>query len=62
MDINSKPATMEEMQSQRDEWWDSLTNEDKEKLYQDQKDAEEHFYNQKQSKEDFLGPNSHLGV
>jgi len=50
MSENLEKITMEEMQSQHDEWWNSLTNEDKEKLYQDQKDAEEYFYNQKQSK------------
>ena len=49
MQENSKPITMEEMQSQHNEWWDSLTNEEKEKLYQDQKDAEDYFYNQRQS-------------
>jgi|TARA_R110000782_G_scaffold87008_6_gene168473 hypothetical protein len=62
MDRNSRPVTMEEMQSQHDEWWDSLTSEEKEKLFHQQKEAEDYFYSLKQSKEDFLGPNSHLGV
>ena len=62
MEKTSEPITMEEMQALHDEWWDSLTNEDKEKLFRQQKEAEDFFYNQKQTKEDLLGPNNHLGI
>ena len=36
-----KTATMEDHQSEHDAWWDSLTNEDKEKLYEEAERAEE---------------------
>jgi hypothetical protein len=36
-----KPVTQEEKQSQHDDWWDSLTNEEKEKLYEEAERAEE---------------------
>ena len=36
-----KTATMEDHQSEHDVWWDSLTNEDKEKLYEEAERAEE---------------------
>jgi len=40
--------TLEESQANHNEWWDSLTNEDKERLYNEQKEAEEYFHNIKQ--------------
>jgi|TARA_R100001163_G_C5039534_1_gene177989 TRAP-type C4-dicarboxylate transport system substrate-binding protein len=48
---DSKPVTMEEMVAQHDEWWNSLSDKDKEKLFQEQKEAEEYFYNIKQQKD-----------
>ena len=36
-----RKVTMEEKQSEHDDWWDSLTNEEKEKLYDDAERAEE---------------------
>jgi len=33
---NSKPITMEEMTNLHDEWWNSLTNEQKQKLVNEQ--------------------------
>ena len=36
---NPKPVTMEEKQSEHDNWWDSLTNEQKQQLYNDQEEA-----------------------
>ena len=36
-----KPVTQEEKQSEHDDWWDSLTNEEKEKLYEEAERAEE---------------------
>ena len=47
----SKPVTMEEMVAQHDEWWNSLSDKDKEKLFQEQKEAEDYFYNIKQQKD-----------
>ena len=35
----SKSVTQEEKQSQHDDWWDSLTNEQKQQLYNDQEEA-----------------------
>ena len=46
---NSKPITMEEMTNLHDEWWNSLSEEEKVKLFQEQKEAEDYFYNIKQS-------------
>ena len=34
-----KPVTQEEKQSQHDDWWNSLTEEQKQKLYTDQEEA-----------------------
>ena len=34
-----KPVTQEEKQSQHDDWWNSLTDEEKQKLYTDQEEA-----------------------
>lgn len=34
----SKPVTMEETQSNHDAWWDSLTEEQKQQLYNDQEE------------------------
>ena len=34
----SKPVTMEEKQSQHDDWWNSLTEEQKQQLYNDQEE------------------------
>lgn len=50
---NSKPITMEEMTNLHDEWWNSLSEEEKNKLFQEQKEAEDYFYNQKQSNQSF---------
>ena len=36
-----RKVTMEEKQSEHDDWWDSLTNEEKEKLYEEAERAEE---------------------
>ena len=36
-----KPVTQEEKQSEHDDWWDSLTNEEKGKLYEEAERAEE---------------------
>jgi hypothetical protein len=34
-----KPATQKEVQSNHDDWWNSLTDEQKQKLYNDQEEA-----------------------
>ncbi len=36
----SQPITMEEMNQLHDEWWASLSNEDKEKLYNEMVESE----------------------
>ena len=36
-----KPVTQEEIQSQHDDWWNSLTDEEKQKLYEEAERAEE---------------------
>ena len=36
-----KPVTQEEKQSEHDAWWDSLTDEEKQKLYEEAERAEE---------------------
>ena len=51
-----QPITMEEMNQLHNEWWASLSNEDKEKLYNDQEKA----FNL--TIEDIRGPNSDYGV
>ena len=35
---NSEPVTMEETQAQHDAWWNSLTEEQKQQLYNDQEE------------------------
>ena len=35
----SKPVTMEETQAQHDAWWNSLTEEQKQQLYNDQEES-----------------------
>ena len=55
--LNSqKPVTQEEKQSQHDAWWNSLTEEQKQKLYIDQEEA----FNL--TIEDMNGPNNSYGV
>lgn len=44
---NSKPITMEEMNQLHDEWWTSLSNEEKEKLYNEMVESEIQYYNDK---------------
>tara|TARA_R110002050_G_scaffold183546_1_gene316980 strand:- start:251 stop:427 length:177 start_codon:yes stop_codon:yes gene_type:complete len=51
-----QPITMEEMNQLHNEWWASLSNEEKEKLYNDQEKA----FNL--TIEDIRGPNSDYGV
>ena len=52
-----KPVTQEEKQSQHDDWWDSLTDEEKQKLYEEAEAAE-----QDRIDNDMNGPNSQYGV
>ena len=52
-----KPVTMEETQAQHDAWWDSLTEEQKQKLYEEVEAAE-----QDRIDNDMNGPNSQYGV
>ena len=38
--LRSKPATMEEVNALHDEWWNSLTAEEKQKIVDEQADME----------------------
>lgn len=51
------PATQEDVQSNHDDWWNSLSNEQKQKLYNDQEEAE-----QDRIDNDINGLNSQYGV
>ena len=51
-----EPVTQEDVQAQHDAWWNSLTEEQKQKLYTDQEEA----FNL--TIEDMNGPNSNYGV
>jgi|TARA_R100000482_G_scaffold120042_1_gene65023 hypothetical protein len=44
---NSKPVTMEELNQLHDEWWASLTDEDKERLYNEMVESEVQYYSDK---------------
>ena len=50
-------VTQEEVQSNHDDWWNSLTEEQKQKLYNDQEEAE-----QDRIDNDMNGLNSQYGV
>ena len=55
-----KPVTMEETQAQHDAWWNSLTEEQKQQLYNDQ---EELFkLTIEEINNDMGGPNNQYGV
>jgi|TARA_R110000772_G_scaffold206483_1_gene317072 hypothetical protein len=43
----SQPITMDEMNQLHDEWWASLSNEDKEKLYNEMVESEVQHYGNK---------------
>ena len=52
-----RSATQEEVQAQHDAWWDSLTDEQKQKLYEEAERAE-----QDRIDEELFGPNKRYGV
>ena len=52
-----KPVTMEEVQAQHDAWWNSLTDKEKQKLYEEAEAAE-----QDRIDNDMNGLNSQYGV
>ena len=52
-----KPVTQEEVQAQHDAWWNSLTEEQKQKLYEEQE-----AYEQNRIDNDMNGLNSQYGV
>ena len=52
-----KPVTQEEVQAQHDAWWNSLTEEQKQKLYEEQE-----AYEQDRMDNDLNGLNSRYGV
>jgi len=43
----SEPVTMEELNQLHDEWWASLTDEDKERLYNEMVESEVQYYSDK---------------
>ena len=47
---SSEPVTMEELNKLHDEWWASLTDEDKEKLYNEMIESEIQYYSDKTDK------------
>ena len=47
----SQPITMEEMNKLHDEWWASLSNEEKEKLYTEMVDADIEYCNNEADRE-----------
>ena len=46
--MKDEQITLEESQADHNGWWNSLTNEDKERLYNEQKEAEDYFNDIKQ--------------
>ncbi len=44
---SSEPVTMEELNKLHDEWWASLTDEDKERLYNEMVESEVQYYSDK---------------
>ena len=52
-----KPVTQEEKQAEHDAWWDSLTDEEKQKLYEEAEAAE-----QDRIDEELWGPNKRYGA
>jgi len=44
---SSEPVTMEELNKLHDEWWASLTDEDKERLYNEMVESEIQYYSDK---------------
>jgi len=51
-----KSISQKESQANHDAWWDSLTDKQKQQLYDDKAEAEKHFNN------DIEGPNAQYGV
>ena len=47
---SSEPVTMEELNQLHDEWWASLTDYDKEKLYNEMVESEAQYYSDKADK------------
>ena len=59
-----KSATQEEVQAQHDAWWNSLTDEEKQKLYEEAERAEEERIERELdlSNINLHGPNSKYGI
>ena len=53
----SKQVTMEEMVQNHDDWWNSLTDKQKQKIADEAQAAEKHFIDN-----DLYGPNKQYGV
>ena len=59
-----KSVTQEEVQAQHDAWWNSLTDEEKQKLYEEAEAAEKERIERELdlSNSDLYGPNSIYGI
>ena len=59
-----KSVTQEEVQAQHDAWWNSLTDEEKQKLYEEAEEAEKERIERELdlSNSDLYGPNSKYGI
>ena len=53
----SKEVSMGELQKNHDDWWNSLTEEEKQKIADEAQSAEKHFIDN-----DLYGPNKQYGV
>tara|TARA_B100001094_G_scaffold308164_1_gene340517 strand:- start:1112 stop:1366 length:255 start_codon:yes stop_codon:yes gene_type:complete len=53
----SKQVTMEEIMQNHDDWWNSLTDKQKQKIADEHKSAEDYF-----TDNDLHGPNKQYGV
>ena len=60
----SKQVTMEEIQKNHDDWWNSLTEEEKQKIADEAQAATTYFDEERanQTDHDMRGPNSKYGI
>ena len=63
-DDKSKQVTMEEMIKNHDDWWNSLTEEEKQKIADEAQAATTYFDEERANKtdHDMRGPNSKYGI
>ena len=56
MSKEEQPITQEEAQANHDAWWDNLTNDEKEKLYNEMVESEAHHYSNQVDKAGIILP------